>query len=68
MITRKIDLNTYVGRRRQLRTLARTAGLVFLVVVVVALGALGVPLPVFIRRQQQTTLRNEYVACEVVHR
>jgi hypothetical protein len=50
-----------------LRLLKKIA-LVFLVVLVVALAAFGIPVPVLFRGQHRPSLRNEYVASEVMRR
>jgi hypothetical protein len=55
-------------RRRALKTLLRKVGVMLLVVLVVVLGAFGVPLLVFVRGHQRPSLRNEYVATEVMRR
>jgi hypothetical protein len=55
------------GTRGLLRLLKKIA-LVFLVVLVVALAAFGIPVPVLFRGQHRPSLRNEHVASEVMRR
>jgi hypothetical protein len=51
-----------------MKTLLRKTGVVLLVLLVVLLGAFGVPLLIFVRGHQRPSLRNEYVASEVLRR
>ena len=56
------------ARTRGLLRLLKKIAVVFLVVLVDALAAFGVPVPVFFRGQHRPALRNEYVASEVMRR
>jgi len=55
------------GTRRLLRLFKKIA-VVFLVVLVVALAAFGIPVPVLFRGRHRPSIRNEYVASEVMRR